>query len=165
MAYAVRVPRAWWPYRDQSSGFRFHTGYALATGDTAYLRTTQRFIDSIAQARVRSGLDDQASLVLATEAYLAGHDSTAALRAARQFVDSIMPGISKSSSGVGFDDDWSLLLVPRMMLLRADLAAALGARDEARVWYARVLDLWAEADPELQPTVARIRAALAPPTR
>jgi hypothetical protein len=46
------------------------------------------------------------------------------------------------------------------MLLRADLAAALGFRDESRLWYTRVLDLWAEADPELQPTVTRIRAAL-----
>jgi hypothetical protein len=47
------------------------------------------------------------------------------------------------------------------MLMRADLAAGLGFPDEARTWYARVLDLWADADPELQPTVARIRAALA----
>lgn len=55
---------------------------------------------------------------------------------------------------------------PRMMLMRADLALAAGQRDEARVWYGRVLDLWAEADAELQPTVARIRAsfaALGPP--
>ena len=38
-----------------------------------------------------------------------------------------------------------------------------GSRDEAHTWYARVLDLWADADPELQPTVTRIRAALAAP--
>ena len=47
-----------------------------------------------------------------------------------------------------------------MMLLRADLAAAAGQRDEAGKWYRRVLDLWSDADPELQPTVTRIRAAL-----
>ena len=48
----------------------------------------------------------------------------------------------------------------RMMLLRADLAAAAGQRDEAGKWYRRVLDLWSDADPELQPVVTRIRAAL-----
>ena len=48
-----------------------------------------------------------------------------------------------------------------MMLLRADLAFAAGKRDEARVWYRRVLDLWSQADPEMQPTVDRIKAALA----
>jgi hypothetical protein len=47
-----------------------------------------------------------------------------------------------------------------MMLQRADLAAAVGFPDEARTWYTRVLDLWAEGDPELQPTVTRIRRAL-----
>lgn len=50
---------------------------------------------------------------------------------------------------------------PRMMLMRADVAAAAGQRNEAREWYARVLDLWDKADAELQPTVARIRAAIA----
>ena len=67
---------------------------------------------------------------------------------------------------MGGEDDWSILFVPRMMLLRADLAAALGYPGEARTWYARMLDLWSEADAELQPTVARIRAAytaLGPP--
>jgi len=47
------------------------------------------------------------------------------------------------------------------MLLRADLAAALGRRDEARKWYARFIDMWATADPELQPTVQRAKNALA----
>ena len=54
------------------------------------------------------------------------------------------------------------------MLQRADLAAALGYKDEARTWYMRVLDLWAEADVDVQPTVARIRAAvtaLGPPQK
>ena len=51
-------------------------------------------------------------------------------------------------------------LWPGMMLLRADLAASAGQRDEAGKWYRRVLDLWSDADPELQPVVTRIRAAL-----
>lgn len=40
------------------------------------------------------------------------------------------------------------------------MAAAAGQRDEAGKWYRRVLDLWSNADPELQPTITRIRAAL-----
>jgi hypothetical protein len=47
------------------------------------------------------------------------------------------------------------------MLIRADLARATGSKAEARLWYMRVLDLWANADAELQPTIDRIRAALA----
>lgn len=80
-------------------------------------------------------------------------DSANALRLARWFVDSVMPGIGRLSVGIGFSDGWRLLLVPRVMLRRADLAAVLGYYAQARVWYDRVLDLWAEADPELRPAV------------
>jgi hypothetical protein len=52
-------------------------------------------------------------------------------------------------------------LVPRAMVLRADLAAALGQRDEARLWYQRFLDFWANADPDFQPLVERVRKSLA----
>jgi len=64
--------------------------------------------------------------------------------------------------GGGRDNlQWKWALVPRMMLMRADLAAATGNKDEAREWYAKVLNLWANADAELQPAVARIRASMA----
>ena len=46
-----------------------------------------------------------------------------------------------------------------MMMLRADLTAAAGHCEEATAWYDRVLDLWSEADAEVQPTVQRIKAA------
>jgi len=49
----------------------------------------------------------------------------------------------------------------RMMRLRADLAAAAGSREEARLWYDRVIDLWANADEEMQPELHRMRAARA----
>jgi hypothetical protein len=84
-----------------------------------------------------------------------------AMRLTRQFVDSVMPGITRLTTSLGYVTGWSVLLAPRMMLQRADLAAALGNVDEARTWYTKVLDLWSDADPELQPTVARIRGALA----
>jgi len=80
---------------------------------------------------------------------------------ARFFVDTSMAFMSISSTLVqGLVPTFGPALWPRMMLKRADLAAAAGYRDEARTWYAKVLDLWADADPELQPTIARIRAAL-----
>ena len=44
--------------------------------------------------------------------------------------------------------------------MRSDLAAAAGFKAEARYGYNLVLDLWTNADAELQPTVARIKAAL-----
>ena len=45
-----------------------------------------------------------------------------------------------------------------MMRQRGELAAALGFREEALTWIDRVLDLWADASPEFQPDVARLRA-------
>jgi hypothetical protein len=83
------------------------------------------------------------------------------MRLTRQFVDSVMPAITRLTTNLAYLPGWSVLLAPRMMLQRADLAAALGNADEARTWYMKVLDLWSNADPELQPTVSRIRGALA----
>ena len=54
-----------------------------------------------------------------------------------------------------------IYLVPRMMLLRADLAAALHQRDEARTWYQRFLGVWSTASPEFQPVLERVRKSLA----
>jgi hypothetical protein len=45
------------------------------------------------------------------------------------------------------------------MLLRADLAAGLGKRDEARLWYGRFLAFWSDPDPEFRPLIDRIRKA------
>ena len=158
LAYSVR--RTWTPPQTPPTGFRFNTQYVLSTHDTALRRFASLKLDSIARSRLRSGSNDAGTSVLAADGYLAFRDSASALRMSRMFVDSVMPAIRKVSSGVGESDDWSILFVPRMMLMRADLAAALGFPDEARVWYTRMLDLWAEADSELQPTVTRIRTAL-----
>lgn len=162
LAYALRVPRMWWPFRVRPAGLRYGPAYMIATGDTATLRKWIPYLDSISQARVRSGANEQAMSVIAADAALALRDSTAALRTTRFFVDSVMPKLVNLDLGVELGSGaWPLMLAPRMMLQRADLAAALGFPDEARTWYARVLDLWAEADPELSPTVARVRAAMA----
>ena len=47
----------------------------------------------------------------------------------------------------------------RRMLLRADLAAALGFRGEARTWYRRFIELWVTSDAECRPIVTRARSA------
>lgn len=162
MAYALRAPRTWWPpFTVPEAGFRFMPARAIVLGDTALLRTAVKYLDSLSHARTATVSDDQATSVIATDAALALHDSATALRLARYYTDSVSIAVIRSSAAVNvLNTGWPLLLVPRMMLLRADLAAAMGHPEEARTWYTKVLDLWSEADPEFQPTVSRIRAAL-----
>jgi hypothetical protein len=50
----------------------------------------------------------------------------------------------------------------RAMVLRADLARQAGDRETARRWAGAVVELWADADAPLQPTVRRMRALLTP---
>lgn len=134
---------------------------AIALGDTTLLRRAVSFLDSLSHSRMASMSDEQGTALIATEAALALHDSTTALRLARYYTDSVAVAVERSSANINALLGWPLLFVPRMMLQRADLAAAMGHPDEARIWYLKVLDLWSEADPEFQPTVSRIRAALA----
>ena len=47
--------------------------------------------------------------------------------------------------------------VVRMMALRANLAAARGARPAAQRWARAVVTLWSGAEPALQPTVTQMR--------
>ena len=161
MAYAARAPRTWWPpFNIAPFGFRFEAAYGIATANMDSLRANVKFLDSLSHARFAGTSDDQMTAVIGADAALAMHDSATALRMARYFTDSLLPALERSSTGISFLEGWRILFVPRMMLQRADLAAAMGFPAEARTWYARVLDLWAGADPELQPTVTRIRAAM-----
>ena len=162
MAYAPRAPRTWWPpYAVPELGFRFMPARAIALGDTTLLRLAVKYLDSLSHSRTASTSDEQGTALIATEAALALRDSATALRLARYYTDSVSIAVGRSSAAVSVLTGWPLLHVPRMMLQRADLAAAMGHADEARTWYIKVLDLWSEADPEFQPTVTRIRAALA----
>jgi hypothetical protein len=98
---------------------------------------------------------------IATDGALAVGDSLNAFRLARYFTDSVAPVLSNFSTGAGVGPTITRsLLVPRMMLQRADLAAALGHHDEACEWYTKFLEMWAEADEELQPTIQRIKRAM-----
>ena len=163
MEFAPRAPRAWWPpLTGETTNPLRRPSWAIARGDTAELRRSALALDSMSHARIAGGNPEDGASAIAAEAYLAMHDTLSALRMARFAVDSVMPvtpifvPLDLTSSMPSRSALW-----PRMMLVRADLAAALGQKDEARTWYTRVMELWATADPEVQPTMARIRAARA----
>ena len=159
LVYAPRATRTWWPYRGTNvSGFRFFLTFRIWQGDTSLVRRLSVFEDTVSAARFIAGRDDQGFSIQAAEGALVLRDSARALRQTQWFVDALMPAMNLMTTSL--DDEWRYLVVPRMMLQRADLAFAAGSRDEARQWYTRVLDLWSEADAELQPTVSRIRQAL-----
>jgi hypothetical protein len=163
LVYAPHTPIGSWPVllAGTAGDNNYNTPRALARNDTAQLRRAAQQIDGGAHDRIAAGTSDAGFSVIAAHAFLLLGDSVSALRMARFFVDTSMASLSFSS---GFITNVVPLgpapFVPRMMLLRADLATAAGQREEARLWYARVLDLWADADAELQPTVARVRAAV-----
>ena len=161
LAYALRIERGWWPpFTKEPIGFRFGPAWALSSGNRTGMIATLHILDSLGHARVRMLGDEGSTTVIAADAALAIGDSAGALGRLRFATDTILPLLYNSVTGTSVGGMVvKALMAPRMMLQRAELAAALGFPEEARTWYARVLDLWAEADPELQPIVARIRAA------
>ena len=171
LAYGLTLPRTAWPaLSDSSADQRLLPAMALAAHDTAALRRAALKLEAYMHGLVDAGDADLAGTgIVAVDAFTLLRDSTHALEVARFMVDSAIPkGILFATLG----NDWpgSPVLWPRAMLQRADLAAALGFRDEAHIWYARLLDLWADADAEMQPTIVRIRSALGslgatPPSR
>jgi tetratricopeptide (TPR) repeat protein/TolB-like protein len=158
--FAMRVPRAAWPAIDTTiPDERFRLAVAAARADTARIRRGARIMDSLSAVLAATGNADSGYAVIAADAYLLVRDSAAALTVLRRSLDTLtatttlMPMANQGGSAAYF--------YPRSALLRADVAAALGHRDEARVWYKRFLDLWATADPELRPVVERARRAYA----
>lgn len=131
------------------------------SGDTAKLRRKAQTYEKDSRDFISIGTMEFGYSVVAADAYLAARDSASALRMARFFVDTAMRFTPFGPFIRGVIPVNGTAFFPRMMLMRADLAAALGQRDEARKWYARVLDLWTDADSELQPTITRIRGSLA----
>jgi tetratricopeptide (TPR) repeat protein len=170
LAFGLRMRRDWWPpFVVEPRGFRFGPAAALVANDAHRLAGSIQELDSISRTHVHAGTSDQATEVIAVDAALAGGDTAKALELARFYVDSVMPAMAWAQAGVAIGATngpvlrWSL--VPRMMLIRADLAASKGNSDEASEWYGKVVSLWSNADPELQPVVARIRASLTAPSR
>ena len=160
LGFALRAPRATWPAIDTTTrDLRLRPAVALSLGDTARLRAAAMALDSLAAALASAGVADTGFSLMASEAYLALRDTVAALRSVRFALDRSMattPYFPPQGGGLS-----PVLFTPRTMLLRADLAAATGQRDEARTWYKRFIDIWATASPELQPLVERARRSLA----
>jgi tetratricopeptide (TPR) repeat protein/TolB-like protein len=171
LSYSLHKPAAEWgtPAALKAVDGRLTPAGHLTANDTTALRKSAASLERSSRSNIENGLSEYGWSLISADAYLALNDTASALRMTRFFVDTAMnympvifyavPGVvSVTGSGL-----WA-----RGMLQRANLAAATGQREEARKWYARVLDLWANADPELQPTIARIHsslAALGPPGR
>jgi tetratricopeptide (TPR) repeat protein/TolB-like protein len=160
LLFSLRMPRTSWPPLDTASRDpKLRPAIALSRGDTAALRRAADTLTSLLRGIVASASSDTAYAIIATDAYLALGDTTAALRVVRYATDTVaMIATYFPLSSQGFTP---AAFAPRLMLLRADLAAARGHRDEARVWYDRFIDIWSTAVTELQPVVERARRARA----
>ena len=152
-------PPAAWPRLDTTAtDARSLMALGIQRKDTAMLRRATESTDSLSRALTSGLLPDSGLAIAAAEGYLALGDSLRALNTARHWIDDVVPFTPLM---VGQVVGNTMLLVPRAVLLRADLAAALGYKQEARVWYQRFLDLWAKADPQAAPVLDRVRKALA----
>lgn len=158
LMYALRAPRPEWPPLDTTvRDARLLPAIALAARDTVRLRAAVATLDSITMAVAAAGVADSGFSLVAAEGYLALRDSAAALRMLSVALDNSLgtTRIFPPQGGAGS----IVVVLPRMMLLRADLAAAAGRREEARTWYKRFADHWSTAVPEFQPLVERARKA------
>jgi hypothetical protein len=160
LMFALRHPRALWPRLDSlPADLCLRPAAALARGDTSALRRAARALDSASRATFAGLSGDRCGFVVAADAYLALRDSVNARRVVVWALDTALataPITFPVEPGYPFG-----LLFPRIMLLRADLEAAMGSPEGARLWYRRVLDLWAPADAELQPLLDRVRRSYA----
>jgi hypothetical protein len=160
LMWALRTPRSAWPPIDTMvRAPRYQPALALSRGDTVKLRAAARMLDSLVGIAISTGLSDSGFALIAADAYVTLRDSAAALRVLRRSLDSVSTATSMFPTNPGLF--LPSMYVPRMTLMRADLAAAAGQRDEARVWYKRFVDLWSKASPEVQPLVERARKSYA----
>ena len=158
--FGLRLPRARWPALDSTGPCLCEApARALARGDTAGLRVAARALDSVSRAVAGAGVPEDGTSAIAADALLLLGDTLAALNAVRRMMDTtlvvtpletVLPGGGLQIAG---------FLWPRGMLQRAELAAALGQKEEARLWYGRFIELWAGADVRFQPIVEQARAA------
>ena len=161
LMFALRSPRAAWPVFDSvPTDLRLRPAAALARNDTGALRRAARSLDSASRAAIEGLVPERGFSLVAADAYLALGDSVAAQKTIRWALDTVVafttPLFVPVEPGINF-----AFMVPRMILLRADLAAARGSPDEARIWYRRLLDLWVHADAEFQPLIERARRGYA----
>ncbi len=130
----------------------------LAAGDTAGFRRALSYLDSLIDIAVEE--PDNGAAIVSIEGHLLLRDTAVALRRLRTFHDRTLlytPLTGQIAPGFGQTG----MLWPRMFLLLGNLAAATGARDDARAAYRRFIALWEHGDREVQPLVQRARQALA----
>ena len=125
-----------------------------AARDTAALRDAVRAIDS---ARARLALRNLPPPLSLAEAELALGDTAAALARLLAF-DASWTRMERTVSWGAARNGW---LLGRTWLLLGDVAAATGHGADAMRAYGRVIALWGRGDADVQPAVARARAALA----
>jgi hypothetical protein len=159
LAFGLRAPRPAWPPIDTSvADPKIRLAVALMRRDTTSLRANTRRLDSLSSVYIAALLPDTGAALIAAEGYLALRDSVAALRVTRRWLDS---SVAFTTLILAQGNTFVQPLLPRAMVLRADLAAALGHSEEARVWYRRFLDFWTKADPDFQPLIERVRKSVA----
>jgi tetratricopeptide (TPR) repeat protein len=159
LTFGLRMPRQTWPPIDTTvSEPRVALVIAYMRRDTTAIRAATHRLDSLSSVFVAALVPDTGITLVAAEGYLALRDSALALRMARRWLDSSLAHTSMALQSGG-----TLVqpLIPRAMLLRADLAAALGQTEEARLWYKRLLDFWMKAEPEFQPLIERVKKSYA----
>src|SRR5262249_22729716 len=147
-------PSEWPPLDGVALDLRTAPVLAIQRGDTAMLRRSAKSLDSMSRVMTTALLPDTGLTLVAADAYLVLRDSLAALRMTRRWLDSTF---AFTTMLVGNPAANTAVFVPKAMLLRADLASALGFKDEARLWYRRVLTFWKEADLEFRPFVDRVK--------
>jgi hypothetical protein len=157
LGLALRTPRTSWPALDSSLTRPSQlAALGAARGDTALLRRAIRGFDSMTVASIRyRSIEGSVAPAAAAEALLLLGDSLGAYQRVSRALDSLVPVVPMRGSAVA----QLAPLLMREMLLRADLAAGLGKREDARLWYGRFLAFWSDPDPEFQPLIDRIRKA------
>ncbi len=158
--FGLRAPRSPRPVFDSTAkGLRVAPAAALSRGDTAALRVAAVALDSVSRSMVRAGTAEDGTGILASDAFLALGDTTAALRILVRVTDTTLL-VTPMEAPIGIGMTFAAMVWPRTMLERADLEAALGHRSEARIWYQRFLSFWSHPDPEFAPLAERARKAL-----
>jgi hypothetical protein len=125
--------------------------WALARGDTTAVRARFAWLAAL-RRDFRPG--DLASYAVYHEALLllALHDTAAVVRQLDDFLGALP---TANSTLVTAASETAMLV--RIMVLRAELAAAQGDINVAKRWGAAVATLWGSADPPLQQTVQHMR--------
>jgi tetratricopeptide (TPR) repeat protein/TolB-like protein len=124
---------------------------AVARRDTALAR---RVAVENEREGSRTYMINELALFTSAKLYVLIGDSASALRVLRFAIDSMDQRQLLNRRNGNF---WIPTRPVQRMVMRGELAAALGYPEEAAKWLDRVIDLWAEAEPEWQVVVSRLR--------